>query len=85
MKIEDLRNDIDRIDDTIIELLATRKAISQEIGKLKKKEGKSIVDDKREKEIIQRLKDKAKENDLDAQFVEEVYNIILSNSREAQK
>ncbi len=85
MKIEELRKDIDRIDDTIMELLATRNAVSREIGRLKKKENKSIMDEEREKEIIRRLKKKAKEHDVDDGFVEELYKIIIHKSRDGQR
>ncbi|MBN1157318.1 chorismate mutase [Candidatus Woesearchaeota archaeon] len=85
MKIDELRKDIDRIDDTIIELLATRNAVSREIGRLKKKEGKDITDKQREIEIIKRLKEKAKEQDLDDMFIDEIYRIIMSKSKEEQR
>ena len=85
MNVEELRKDIDRIDDTMLELLATRSALAREIGRLKKKEGKRIMDKKRENEIIERLKKKAVENDLDDGFVEDLFRTIITKSREEQK
>ena len=54
--IEELRKEIDSIDNSIIQLLSKRKGIVKKIAGIKKQENKSIIDKEREQEIIHRLK-----------------------------
>ena len=85
MEIEELRRDIDEIDDVIVGLLGRRKAISKEIGLLKKKENLPLVDKTRENELFERLKEKAKEKGIGEELVLKIYKSILDNSRKEQK
>lgn len=51
----DIRNQIDRIDDTILELINRRLNLAKRIGELKKDSGNRVVDSTRESEILRRL------------------------------
>ena len=53
-KIKSLRNEIDLIDDQLLELINQRTSIVNKLGILKK-DSNSIVDKKREAEVISRL------------------------------
>jgi len=83
--IQKLREEIDDIDDKIIELLQKRKDLVKEIASIKKDQNKPIIDEEREKKIIDRLKGKAKESGLDEKFVTSLYDLILENSRNEQE
>tara|TARA_Y100000310_G_scaffold75795_1_gene72174 strand:- start:1704 stop:1970 length:267 start_codon:yes stop_codon:yes gene_type:complete len=85
MNLEETRKEIDNIDDEIISLLSKRQYLIKKIAEIKKELNKSVLDEKREEEIIEKLKIKAKENGLDANFVASLYNIILENSRNQQE
>ncbi|HJO02217.1 MAG: chorismate mutase [Candidatus Woesearchaeota archaeon] len=85
MNLEETRKEIDNIDDEIISLLSKRQDLIKKIAEIKKELNKSVLDEKREGEIIEKLKIKAKENGLDANFVVSLYNIILENSRNQQE
>lgn len=83
--IDKLRKEIDRIDNSIIELLSKRKSIVKKIAGIKKQENKPVIDKEREQEIIHRLKKLSKEKGLDEDFIGSVYEIIINNSRNEQE
>ena len=85
LKIDELRKSIDKVDEEIVRLLAERKSIAKEIGKEKKIMRIPVVDAKREKEILENLRKKAKENGLEPDFVDSLFRNILENSRKVQK
>jgi chorismate mutase len=85
MSIEELRNEIDRIDDEIINLLGKRKDLVAEIAKIKKESDNPVYDKDREQKIIGKLKKMAKEKGLDENFVSSLYAIILKDSKENQE
>ena len=61
MELEEIRKEIDKIDNEILAMLAKRKALAKEIALIKKSRKMPILDEKREAELIKRLKKKAKE------------------------
>jgi chorismate mutase len=83
--LEELRKEIDNIDDEIISLLSKRKGMSKKIAEIKKELNKPIFDKDREQQIIGRLKEKSKEKGLDENFIISLYGLILKNSRDEQK
>jgi chorismate mutase/prephenate dehydratase len=58
--LEELRNEIDKIDDKILELLNRRALVVKKVGELKKKLKQSFYVPYRETEIIKRLQSKTK-------------------------
>ncbi len=56
MKLDELRFEIDQIDDQIMELFKKRMTVSYQIGKQKQIEGLPIFDQKREKTILEKRK-----------------------------
>ncbi|OGK35851.1 hypothetical protein A3A93_01200 [Candidatus Roizmanbacteria bacterium RIFCSPLOWO2_01_FULL_38_12] len=79
-KLKSLRKQIDFVDGQIIELLAKRFSIVQEIGAIKKSSSKKPLDKKRwEKLISNRLK-LAKGFNLDKNFVQDVWKRIHRQS-----
>ena len=83
--IEELRKEIDSIDNSIIQLLSKRKGIVKKIAGIKKQENTPVIDKEREQEIIHRLKKLAEEKGLDENFIESIYEIIINNSRNEQE
>ena len=59
MKIEDLRNKIDNIDDELVSLLKERLSVASEIAKYKKENGLNVLDKTRERELINKVTEKA--------------------------
>jgi len=57
-KLKELRERIDRIDETILELLVERANLAKEIGEIKTKEGLEIHVPERERKILERILEK---------------------------
>lgn len=81
--IEKERMKIDEIDQEIIELINKRFKITNSIGKIKSNNKQVIRDEKREQEIIRKLKDKYQE--VDPKLIEEIYKKIFEFSVKEQK
>ncbi|MEI6849964.1 MAG: chorismate mutase [archaeon] len=85
-EINKLRQKINEIDSRIIELLRERFDIVKEIGIHKKKNGIAIKDAAREKEVMDKIVEKTKQQGMrDIQEVKEIYNSIISVSRNIQE
>jgi chorismate mutase/prephenate dehydratase len=80
--IEKLRKDIDAIDDKLVELLDKRSAVAKQIGLLKSNEKISVIQTDREKQIIERLKQKVSVLPIDA--VEPIWKEIMAASKTLQ-
>lgn len=83
MSLESRRNEIDRIDTEILNLLQRRIGIVEEIGKIKAKAGLPLVDNGREEIIMSRmLRERAEP--LSVEAVSCVFNCIIRESRRVQ-
>ncbi len=82
--IKKFRKQIDLIDKKILSLLEKRIKIAQEIIKIKIKKGLKITDKKREKEIIENLIRKTKNNIL-KKYLPAIYKLIFKISKEKFK
>ncbi len=80
-EISDWRNDINELDNQLLKILEKRFRLCREIGKSKLKNGFSIEDKQREKEIIQL---KYEENNLPKDFIEDFFNLIFKESKRLQ-
>jgi chorismate mutase/prephenate dehydratase len=81
--LESIRKDIDRIDDSIADLLVRRMAAVDKIASWKKKNGMPVAVPAREEEIICNLREKA--GDFCADEIESVYRTIFAVSRKRQE
>jgi chorismate mutase len=85
MTLDIIRKKIDKIDDKIIELLAKRQSLMPMVGKIKKANKMPFNQVKREKEILDAKKKKAKESNVDLQLVEKIFKLIFKNSKDIQR
>ncbi|MBU0549008.1 MAG: prephenate dehydratase [Candidatus Omnitrophica bacterium] len=79
MKLNKLRQQIDKVDARLVNLLNRRTRITSEISKAKKKQGESRYSPDREKQILNRLKHISR-GPLQAQALEAIYREIMSSS-----
>lgn len=79
-----LRSEIEEIDAQIIDLLATRMDITDELARAKKAAGSSVWDEEIEKLIITRYENLCKEVNLTKSEAEQIANLILSISKDRQ-
>ncbi|MFH1439391.1 MAG: prephenate dehydrogenase/arogenate dehydrogenase family protein [Candidatus Woesearchaeota archaeon] len=85
MEIKALRKQIDDIDDTIIKLLKSRQDVVDAVANFKAKTNYPIVDVIRENEIVDRLKKKAVENNIEPRLVENIITTIMAHSKKHQE
>ena len=76
----ELRENINEIDKKIIDLIKERMEISVKIGKYKSENNLSILNNNREKEVIENLKN-YNDNKLDNKFIERVWLQIMGYSK----
>lgn len=81
MNLDELRVQIDSIDDEIATLLGARLELVRKVGELKAKDGSAVYRPEREKAIISRLSKKLEGFGVDAKGVEAIYSEIFSISR----
>ena len=79
-KLRDLRREIDGINEQLIDLLAKRLKIGGELTKLKKKLGREIRDEARERAIIDSARKLARERGLDPSFVEWLMRLVIAQT-----
>ncbi|MGA0210367.1 MAG: chorismate mutase [Pontimonas sp.] len=77
-ELSQLRKSIDNIDAALIHLLAERFRTTQQVGQLKAALSMPPSDPAREAAQIERLRNLAKEADLDPEFAEKFLEFILA-------
>ena len=79
-----LRAQIDEIDWQILSLLAQRQGQVEKVVKLKKKHNIPVYHPAREEDLISKLRAQAGKANLDPDFMEDLYRVILKQSRVKQ-
>ena len=82
MKIEDMRTEIDSIDDEISELFQRRMKIAEDVAEYKKEAGKPVLDKRRENHVLTRLT-----NNADPEYkyyIKTLYSMIFNLSKSYQ-
>jgi len=79
-----LRDRIDEIDSQILSLLAQRQAQDEKVVTLKKRHHIPVYHPAREEDLISRLRIQSCKADLDPDFMEDLYRLILRQSRVKQ-
>ena len=84
LNLEDFREAIDKIDEDILIAIGRRQKISELIGKFKQENELQIEDKNREKELLTKLKQKAKLWNIDEKLITNIWRIILQESKRRQ-
>ena len=82
--LDQLRHEIDAIDDQVLKLINRRLSLGGRIGEVKKRQGTNVLDRNREDEVLQRL---CTQNHGPAtqDLVRYLFNIIMTATKEIQK
>ena len=83
-RILELRQEIDKLDEEIIQLLRKRMGISKEVGKLKEQLDIPVEDKAREQEIIERLTQQAGKNLSEEQLIR-IFTSVFKSSKQIQR
>ena len=82
MNLEEIRNEIDKIDKELVPLLKKRMNCSVKVAEIKKAEGLPIYHPAREAEILERVRAQGEEY---GEEISEIYREILKTSKKIQK
>ncbi|MBI5452912.1 chorismate mutase [Candidatus Gottesmanbacteria bacterium] len=82
--LEDLRKEIDNLDQELLQILAKRMETVKMIGSLKDAKGFPVLDEKRREELLRSIVEKAKSMNLGREFVEKVFNTIHDHAVDLQ-
>lgn len=80
--IEELRLEIDAIDDAILELLKSRFELASKIGQIKSQKHQDILDLQREEEILERL---SRKGILKKEQITLIYQAIFASTKQVQE
>ncbi len=84
-QLQDLRNQIDTIDTALLELLQKRIIVMEKIGNEKKLLQKPIRDEKREKQKLLAMEQKAKKLTIPERLVKVIWKLFFDISEEIEK
>ncbi len=82
---DELRKQIEDIDEDIIDLIATRMEIADELAKAKRRTSQNYWDESKEKEVIRRYHELCEEVSLSEDEARQIAEVILNISKERQK
>lgn len=83
-RIAELRETIDHVDHQLVALLSRRFQCAEEIGEIKKAEKIPVLDSSRESIVIDSRKEVARTHEVDEDFCEHIFKIIMAESRRRQ-
>jgi|SRR4051812_26894361 len=83
--LDDLRKDIDRVDEVIVRLLNERARVACEIGRLKKAGGVPIYQPEREKQVIEHVRGVAVEGPLGPDAIGRLFERIIDEARRVER
>lgn len=84
LELHRLRRDIDQIDDDILSLIAKRQQLSVKIGIIKNQNKIAVFDPEREVMVKNHYCQLSKKYNLKLEFVDELFNLIVAESRRIQ-
>jgi chorismate mutase-like protein len=85
MTLEDLRRNIDRVDEVLVRLLNERARCACEVGRLKKELGIDVYQPEREKAVLQHVRDVATEGPLGPDAISRLFERIIDEARRLER
>lgn len=83
--LDDLRKDIDRVDEVLVRLLNERARCVCEIGRLKKEQGVDIYQPDREKDVLKHVQTVASEGPLGSEAIGRLFERIIDEARRLER
>ena len=83
--LDELRRDIDRVDEVLVRLLNERARCVCEVGRLKKALGVDIYQPEREKEVLKHVRDVAHEGPLGPEAIGRLFERIIDEARRLER
>jgi chorismate mutase len=83
--LEELRRDIDRVDEVLVRLLNERARCACEIGLLKKSQNVEVYQPDREKQVLDHVRSIAAEGPLDPEAIARLFERIIDEARRLER
>jgi chorismate mutase-like protein len=83
--LDDLREDIDRVDEVLVRLLNERARVACEIGRLKKEGGIEVYQPEREKQVLAHVRGIAAEGPLGSDAIARLFERIIDEARRLER
>jgi chorismate mutase-like protein len=85
MTLDDLRRDIDRVDEVLVRLLNERARCVCEIGRLKKEQGIDVYQPDREKDVLNHVRQVGTEGPLGPDAIARLFERIIDEARRLER
>ncbi|MGE3179419.1 MAG: chorismate mutase [Vicinamibacterales bacterium] len=83
--LDDLRRDIDRVDEVLVRLLNERARCVCEIGRIKKETGIAIYQPDREKDVLNHVRSIGAQGPLGADAIARLFERIIDEARRLER
>ena len=83
--LDDLRRNIDRVDEVLVRLLNERARCVCEVGRLKKELGVDVYQPDREKEVLNHVREVAHEGPLGPEAIGRLFERIIDEARRLER
>ena len=84
-RLDELRDDIDRVDEVLVRLLNERARVACEIGRIKKDLGIEVYQPEREKQVLEHVRNVAVEGPLGADAIARLFERIIDEARRLER
>lgn len=85
MRIEDVRKEIDNVDNEIVRQIARRQELAGKIARLKFAQGLPVHDEKRTKAVLDVVFNRSVEAKIDPVAVQKIFETLVAMSEERQR
>lgn len=83
--LDELRDDIDRVDEVLVRLLNERARVAVEIGHVKKELGIEVYQPEREKQVLAHVRGVAAEGPLGPDAIARLFERIIDEARRLER
>jgi chorismate mutase-like protein len=83
--LDELRQDIDRIDEVLVRLLNERARVACEVGRVKKEQGVEVYQPDREKQVLDHVRGLAVEGPLGPDAIARLFERIIDEARRLER
>jgi chorismate mutase len=83
--LDDLRRDIDRVDEALVRLLNERAGMACELGRIKKEMGIEVYQPVREKQVLAHVRDLGSQGPLGPDAIARLFERIIDEARRLER
>ena len=83
--LDELRDDIDRVDEVLVRLLNERARVACEIGRAKKEQSVEVYQPEREKQVLAHVRSVGAEGPLGADAIARLFERIIDEARRLER